>query len=129
MQKKRIIAGAIDFSFTCTLQAVLFSVFIIRPLLGMEVYVDSYVVFGRNLIITFCSLSFLMVRDVLGKKSIGKMIMKLKIVNKNDGSESDFLKRFIRNLTWLLGPIDIIVFSMIKERIGDRIAGTTVIEI
>ena len=121
MHKKRIIAEAIDFLITCTLQAVLFTLFIIKPLLEMEVYVDFNVVFGRNLIITFCSLLFLIIRDVLGKKSIGKIIMKLKIINKNDGSETGFLKRFIRNLTWLLGPIDIIVFSITKERTGDKI--------
>jgi len=128
MNDKRVIAGVIDFIITSVIQSVLFSVFIVRPLLETGVD-DLSVVFGRNLIITYCSLLFLIVRDVLGKKSIGKIIMKLKIINKNDGNESDFSKRLIRNLSWLLGPIDIIIFLITKERIGDKIAGTTVIEL
>jgi hypothetical protein len=52
--------------------------------------------------------------------------MKLKIVNKNDGKESNILKRFLRNITWLLGAFEIIVFLIMKERIGDKIAGTDI---
>jgi uncharacterized RDD family membrane protein YckC len=54
--------------------------------------------------------------------------MKLKIVNKNDMKEADFIRRIVRNITWLLNWIEIIIFFATKERIGDRIAGTTVVE-
>ena len=71
---------------------------------------------------------YLVIRDVIGKKSIGKRIMKLKIINKNSGKDADFIKRLVRNITWLLSWIEIIAFFAAKERIGDRIAGTTVVE-
>jgi hypothetical protein len=54
--------------------------------------------------------------------------MKLKIINKNDGNETILIKRLIRNITWLLGPLDILSFLITQERIGDKIAGTNVVE-
>ena len=62
-------------------------------------------------------------------KSIGKRILKLKIIDKNTGSEANFVKRLIRNITWLLGPTEIVVYLICKERLGDKIAGTHVIEV
>ena len=82
----------------------------------------------RVFIISYCSMSFLLIRDIIGKRSIGKIIMKLKIVNKIDGNDSNLSKRFLRNLTWLLGPLDIIIFLITKERLGDKIFGTNVLE-
>jgi uncharacterized RDD family membrane protein YckC len=100
--------------------------FLIRPLTaGGE---NSFNFLTRQLAITFCSMFYLIIRDIIGKKSIGKRIMKLKIINKNDGTDATFIKRFLRNISWLLNWIEIIVFLATKERIGDRIAGTTVVE-
>jgi uncharacterized RDD family membrane protein YckC len=70
---------------------------------------------------------YLIVRDIIGKRSIGKRVFKLKIINKSNGNEASILKRFVRNITWILGPIDIIVFLISKERFGDKIAGTDII--
>jgi hypothetical protein len=53
--------------------------------------------------------------------------MKLKIIDKNN-SEANFPKRLFRNITWLLGPIDVIVFLITGERLGDKMMGTRIIE-
>ena len=82
----------------------------------------------RQLAITYCSVFYLIIRDIIGRKSIGKRMMKINILNQKDGNESNFLKRIVRNITWLLGPVEIIVFLIKKERIGDIIAGTKVVE-
>jgi uncharacterized RDD family membrane protein YckC len=126
MDTKRIIAGLIDYVITCLIQAILLALFLIMPLVSSENVEITFNVMARGLVITYCSIFFMVIRDVLGKRSIGKMFMKLKIVNKNDGNESNFLRRFLRNITWLLGAFEIIVFLIMKERIGDKIAGTDI---
>jgi len=128
MNKKRIIAGIIDYLITCFIQTILMIFFLIMPLFesGNNINIDSTMI--KTIIITYCSMSYLIIRDIMGKRSIGKIIMKLKIVNKIDGNESNIFKRLFRNITWLLGPIDIIVFLISNERLGDKIFGTNIIE-
>jgi uncharacterized RDD family membrane protein YckC len=126
MDTKRIIAGFIDYVITCLIQAILLVLFLIMPLIGLENSEITFNVMVRGLVITYCSMFFFFFLDILGKRSIGKMFMKLKIINKNDGNESNLLRRFLRNITWLLGAFEIIVFLIMKERIGDKIAGTDI---
>jgi uncharacterized RDD family membrane protein YckC len=126
MDGKRIIAWVIDYIITSLIQSVLMGLFLIKPLMEMGNENSIFDIMTRTLIITYCSMIYMIIRDILGKKSIGKIIMKLKIVNKVDGNESNILKRLIRNITWILAPVEIIVFLIAKERIGDKIAGTEV---
>jgi len=126
---KRTIAGFIDYLITCFIQTILMVFLLIIPLLESGNNNDIIPIIIRFFIISYCSMSFLIIRDILGKRSIGKIIMKLKIVNKIDGNESNTQKRFLRNLTWLLGPLDIIIFLITKERLGDKIFGTNVVDI
>jgi uncharacterized RDD family membrane protein YckC len=128
MNNKRIYAGIIDFLIACVIQTVLMGLFFIRPLLNNIGDVNVFNVMVRMFIITYCSMMYLVIRDIIGKKSIGKRIFKLKIVNKCDNSEAKFLKRLLRNVTWLLTWIDIVVFLILKERLGDKIFGTNVVE-
>jgi len=128
MDTKRTIAGIIDFFITCTIQIILMALFLFKPLFEMGGDVENFNIMIRNMIITYSSLSYLIFRDILGKRSIGKIIMKLKIVNKNDGNDSNIPKRIIRNISWFLGFIDIIFYLIKKERIGDKVAGTKVVE-
>jgi uncharacterized RDD family membrane protein YckC len=130
MDTKRIIAGFIDIIIAGIIQVILFSIFFLRPLIIENGFDENmFNPWVRCLIITYCSWSFMILRDIFGKKSIGKIIMKMKIVNKADGKESSVIKRFLRNITWLFGPLDILVFLFTKERIGDKIVGTNVIKI
>jgi uncharacterized RDD family membrane protein YckC len=126
MDTKRIIAGIIDYVITCLIQAILLAFFLIMPLIRSENGEITFNIMVRGLVITYCSMFYMVIRDILGKRSIGKMFIKLKIVNKNDGNESNFLRRFLRNITWLLGAFEIIAFLIMKERIGDKIAGTDI---
>ena len=129
MNNKRIYAGIIDYFIACVIQTILMGLFLIGPLLLNNIDTTNvFNVMTRAFAITCCSWSYLIIRDIIGKKSIGKRIFKLKIINKSDNSETNFIKRFLRNITWLLGPIDIIVFLISKERLGDKIIGTDVVE-
>ena len=128
MNTKRLVAGIIDFLITCVIQAIFMGLFLIKPLLNNADNIYIFNIMARQLTITYFSMMYMVIRDILGNKSIGKRIFKLKIVNKNNGEEAGFVKRFLRNITWLLGPIDIIVFLISKERLGDKIVGTNVVE-
>jgi len=127
MDTKRVIAWIIDFFITGFIQMLLMVLFIIKPLIefGNDYYEFNILI--RQIIITYCSVSYLILRDIIGRKSIGKNIIKLSIVNKKDGKTSNIIKKFIRNITWLLGPIEIIIYIITKERLGDKIAGTKIV--
>jgi uncharacterized RDD family membrane protein YckC len=128
MNNKRIIAWIIDFVITSIIQFILMALFLIRPLMsGDGNNIDIFNIMGRQLIITFCSILYLIIRDIIGNKSIGKRIMKLKIVDRNN-NDAYFLKRLFRNITWFLGPVEIIIFLISGERLGDKIMGTKIIE-
>ncbi|WP_461246333.1 RDD family protein [Treponema sp. R6D11] len=128
MNQKRIIAWIIDFVITCIIQAILMALFLIKPIMDGIITSDVFNIMVRQLTITYCSMCYMIIRDIIGKRSVGKIIMKLKIVNKDNGNEANFVKRFFRNITWLLGPIEIIYFLVTKERIGDKITRTKIIE-
>jgi len=103
-------------------------IFIIKPLICNAESLDIINLMVRQLILTYCSIFFLIIRDVIGEKSFGKRIMRLNIINKENGNEAKYLNRLIRNITWVLGPIEIIVFLIAKERIGDKVAKTSIVE-
>jgi len=128
MNNKRIYAGIVDFLIACLIQTILMGLFFIRPLLNNTGDINTFNIMVRMFTISYCSMMYLVIRDIIGKKSIGKRIFKLKIVNKCDNSETNFLKRLLRNVTWLLTWVDIVVFLISKERLGDKIFGTTVVE-
>lgn len=127
MDTKRIFAWFLDFLITCLIQFFIFSIFIMIPLIFGKKTLAVSEVFFRTLIVTYFSMLFMLVRDLIGKKSPGKRIMKLKIVDKCNGNEATLKQKFFRNITFLLGPVEIIVFLLTKGRIGDRIAGTKII--
>jgi uncharacterized RDD family membrane protein YckC len=128
MNNKRIYAGIVDFLIACFIQTILMGLFFIKPLLNNTGDINTFNIMVRMFTISYCSMMYLVIRDIIGKKSIGKRIFKLKIVNKCDNSETNFLKRLLRNITWLLTWVDILVFLISKERLGDKIFGTDVVE-
>ncbi|QQO10374.1 RDD family protein [Breznakiella homolactica] len=127
MNNKRLFAGIIDFVVTCFIQAFLMMIFLILPLTQDKIRSDQ--IMSRQLLITYCFIIYLLIRDVLGKRSIGKRILKLKIVVKGSEEEASFKQRLLRNITWLLGPVEIIYFLIKKERLGEKIFKTDVVEL
>lgn len=80
--------------------------------------------FSLNILITFLPLLF---KDVLLGRSLGKIYFGLQIVSKT--TKITFLQLIVRNLTLILFPIEFIYFLIKKERLGDFIAGTKVINV
>jgi uncharacterized RDD family membrane protein YckC len=126
MKKRRLLAGLVDYLIACFIQAVLMIWFVALPLLLRSGSADSRSILLRNLLITLCSLFYLFIRDNLGRRSIGKRIFKLRIVVKGTNEQAGFAKRLLRNCTWPLGFVEIIILLVWGERLGDRLARTAV---
>ena len=68
-------------------------------------------------------------KDILNGRSIAKRILNLQIVDINTGKAASPIKCFIRNIFCIIWPLEIIVsFVNTKKRIGDRVAGTELVE-
>ena len=122
---KRIFAFMIDYLICCVIQAVLMIIFVFTALMNNP---DPTNVFGKVLIITLISITYLIIRDALFGRSIGKIIFKLEIINSSN-TKAGFIQKIVRNITFILGPVELIFFIIKKQRIGDLLAKTEVREI
>jgi uncharacterized RDD family membrane protein YckC len=67
-------------------------------------------------------------RDCINGRSIAKRILRLQVVDNRSGQVASPLKCFLRNLTIVVWPIEIIaILSNPERRIGDLLAGTKVV--
>ena len=80
------------------------------------------------LVMLLIILSLYYTKDIIGGQSIGKRIMRIKIIAKDGGKPSIF-RLILRNITISIWPIEFIILSLGKEKLGDRIAKTKIIEI
>jgi len=122
----RMKAGIIDFLIVAIIQSILMFIFVITPIMNKQVVEDQFLFL--NLKITFISITYMLIRDILGGKSIGKKFFKLKIINLNNRKEAGMTNRLLRNVTWVLGPIEIVLLLINGKRIGDWISGTQVVK-
>ena len=81
----------------------------------------------RTFISTFIAYILLVFKDIFKDGSIGKKIMKLKIIDSETNESASLGKRILRNVTWFLSWIEIIVYFVTYKRIGDRLAKTDVV--
>ncbi|MGI0518787.1 RDD family protein [Treponema denticola] len=126
MESKRIGAFLIDFIITAMIMNIPFWILVIYPTIKGQQPSD---VILRTLISTLIAFLYLILRDLPSKGSIGKRILKLKIINSETKKLATSKQRFLRNITWLLNWIEIIAYIITKKRIGDRIAKTEVVEL
>lgn len=127
MNTKRILAFIIDFIITAIINNIPFWIMIMIPLIRGDRLPNSSIIL-RAIVSTLIAFLYLLLRDLPKSGSIGKMIMKLKIVDSETKEPASIGKRLLRNITWLLSWIDIIVYLAAKKRIGDMIAKTDVVE-
>lgn len=109
-------------------------------------YALGWIPIVGNVLLGIVLLDYWLLRDITGN-SLGKMALKLRVV-KGDGSSSNLKERILRNVPFAIGPALLMapmistkvslavsgiialiegVFLWVKdERLGDRLAGTTV---
>jgi uncharacterized RDD family membrane protein YckC len=80
----------------------------------------------RAFVYTGIAWLYLLIRDIPPCGSIGKLIMKQRIVSADTNAPAVLWQRIVRNLTWILGPVEILVYLIAKKRLGDMLARTTV---
>jgi uncharacterized RDD family membrane protein YckC len=125
MNSKRIFAFLIDYLITALIMNFPFWFLIMIPLITRNAPpVNSIIV--RALISTLIAFLYLILRDIPSKCSIGKRILKLTVIDSSTKKNAQVYQKLIRNLTWLLGPIEILCFIILGKRIGDMIAKTEV---
>ena len=126
--EKRIPAFLIDMGIAGMIQAPLMFLLIMLPLSQGKIKIDQ--VMGRILLITAISSIYLIFRDTLGGRSLGKRLMKLCVRASDDDRGLISPSRLVlRNLFVVLWPIEAILLLSGKDRLGDRVAKTTVVQI
>lgn len=69
-------------------------------------------------------------KDLFGGRSIGKRIFKLAVRDINNFNETPHgFRLFIRNISLIIWPVELIFFLITKKRIGDLVGRTQVIRI
>ena len=67
-------------------------------------------------------------KDVYLGQSIGKRLLRFKVINKKTGELAGPLRCLVRNLTLIFWPIEVIMAMVnVHERLGDYIAGTMLV--
>ena len=125
MNSKRIVAFIIDFIITAMIMNIPFWILVMYPTIKGKQPSD---IIARTLISTLLAFSYLILRDLPKKGSIGKRVLKLKIIDSRTKELATRNQRFLRNITWLLNWIEIIVFLASGKRLGDRLAKTEIAE-
>lgn len=125
MNIKRIGAFCIDFIITAIIYEIPFYVSVMVPLLQRESLTSTQMIV-RALGSSYIGVLYLVFRDLPKGGSIGKKILKLKIIDAHTKERASSKQRLIRNLFWLLGPLEIFVYIFCRKRLGDRTARTDV---
>ncbi len=117
---KRILAFLIDHIIIC----FAFALFVM-----VEMFVKTDFELFRKIYYIFL-LAFMFIyffKDIINGQNIGKRIMKIKVVDLNENKPSLF-NLIVRNITILIWPVEALLVLLDKERLGDRLAKTKVID-
>ena len=72
--------------------------------------------------------SLMFFKDCINGQSIAKRLVKLQVVDNTTGAVATPMQCFLRNLTLLIFPLEVlIIFAQPDRRIGDKIAGTKLV--
>jgi uncharacterized RDD family membrane protein YckC len=83
---------------------------------------------GTFLYINLIGFALYFCKDCINGQSIAKRILKLQVVDNETGLVASPMKCFIRNLSIVLWPVEVLVaLTNSNRRLGDRIAGTKLV--
>jgi len=126
MKSKRMLAFFIDDIIAAMIMNIPFFVLVIFPLIKGD-KIDNIIL--RSIISTLIAFLYFLLRDLPENGSIGKRLLKLKVIDADTKEAATKAQRIIRNIPLILGWIEVIVFLASQKRIGDRMAKTDVVEI
>ena len=126
MKSKKIGALVIDFIITTLIMEIPFFILIILPLVQGN---NPSNIILKTLFSTLIAFQYLIFSDMPKNGSIGKRILKLKVIDATSKEAASSKQRFLRNITWLLNWIEVFFFLIKGKRIGDIISNTEVVEV
>ena len=127
MNPKRIGAFFIDLIIIAVIYEIPFFILVMIPMF-QGAMTDSLII-QRTLLCTFFGYILFIFKDVFKNGSLGKRIMKLKIIDSETKENASTGKRILRNITWIISWIEFLVYLAAKKRLGDMLAKTDVVEI
>ena len=119
---RRILAFLID-----ELLVMLFMMLL--SLVPLNMNTDTLGAVWLDLLYYFALLScmfILIFKDIIGGQSIGKRIMKIKVVDLYDNKPNIF-RLILRNITIFIWPVEFLLLLLGKRKIGDILAKTEII--
>lgn len=126
MFRKRVVSWIIDYGIILGLfYSYGFIAVFLQDRLNEEILDKT--VYPMTIVVLIVFYVALILKDVIHKKSLGKKIMHLKIEDK-DGYEPSIFQLIVRNLYFFMWPIEVGLLLADKERLGDKKAGTRVVE-
>lgn len=120
---KRILAFLIDY-FLFMISIIVVSVFTLYDDYIMTEAKFSPFYYRCYIVVLFIVMVLFFFKDVMGGQSIGKRIMKIKVVCKETGDAPNNFRCIARNITIYIWPIEALLVLLEKEKLGDRLAGT-----
>ena len=122
---RRLGSMLVDYFILCAILGLLGISVSIFNLISRE-YLHVNLDWIKKWFISFIIITIGFNKDFFRGKSIAKRVFGLVIVN-NTGGSATRLQCFIRNLTFVLAPLEIIVLIFSRQRrLGDLIAGTKI---
>ena len=85
-----------------------------------------FALFNDLPIVSIIMFTIFIVRDTFSKRSFGKRIMELNIIDKNTGKPASAKQKIIRNLFAIICYIDYFVLIIKGESLGDKVANTII---
>jgi uncharacterized RDD family membrane protein YckC len=83
---------------------------------------------GTFLYVNLIGFALYFCKDCINGQSIAKRILKLQVVDNETGLIANPMKCFVRNLSIVLWPVEVLVsLTNSNKRLGDRIAGTKLV--
>ncbi len=125
MNGKRAFAFFIDFLITAVIQNALFMYFVMYPIIN-KTGNSADGIFVKTIIITYISMCYMIFRDIPKGGSLGKQIAKIKIISSDTKNDAALSQRILRNVFWVLGPVEIFVYIIGSTKMGDLIANTEI---
>ncbi len=113
---ERLIIILYDLNFVVLLST---PIFFMHVFLGVKIYILFFII-----------IFILNNKDFFGSKSIAKRNYGYQVIDIKNNMPANELKCYIRNITWLIWPIEVIIALLSpNRRLGDFIAGTKIIKV
>ncbi len=127
MRDKKLMAFVIDFVITIAIYNIPFYFMVMQPVLAGQ-KLDSHQTVVDAFLAALIAMIYMVVRDLPKKGSIGKRAMGLQLVDARTKLPASALQRVLRNLFWLLGWPEMLVYIIKGKRLGDYVSRTEIVE-